>query len=84
MTKALAEAKSPGLPLEVVDQPVQRGTGDAFSVALTAFSDDDGELDDLVVLPGDAPLLRPATLAGPGRGPPGLVCRRDPVDRSPT
>jgi bifunctional UDP-N-acetylglucosamine pyrophosphorylase/glucosamine-1-phosphate N-acetyltransferase len=62
MTKALAEARSPGLPLEVVDQPVQRGTGDALSVALTAFSDDDGELDDLVVLPGDAPLLRPATV----------------------
>ena len=62
MTKALAEARSPGLPLEVVDQPVQRGTGDALSVALTAFSDDDSELDDLVVLPGDAPLLRPSTL----------------------
>ena len=62
MTKALAESRSPGLPLEVVDQPVQRGTGDALSVALTAFNDDDSELDDLVVLPGDAPLLRPATL----------------------
>jgi len=63
MTKALAEARSPGVPLEVVEQPVQRGTGDAVSVALTAFSDDDGELDDLVVLPGDTPLLRPDTLA---------------------
>ncbi len=62
MTKALAEGKSPKLPLDVVDQPVQRGTGDALSVALTAFSDDDSELDDLVVLPGDAPLLRPTTL----------------------
>jgi bifunctional UDP-N-acetylglucosamine pyrophosphorylase / glucosamine-1-phosphate N-acetyltransferase len=62
MTKALAEAKSPRLSLDVVDQPVQRGTGDALSVALTAFSDDDSELDDLVVLPGDAPLLRPATV----------------------
>ena len=62
LTKALAEGKPPGLPLDVVDQPVQRGTGDALSVALTAFSDDDGELDDLVVLPGDAPLLRPDTI----------------------
>lgn len=62
MTKALAEARSPGPALEVVEQPVQRGTGDALSVALTAFSDDDGELDDLVVLPGDAPLLRAATI----------------------
>jgi bifunctional UDP-N-acetylglucosamine pyrophosphorylase / glucosamine-1-phosphate N-acetyltransferase len=63
MTKALAEARSPGLPLEVVDQPLQRGTGDALSVALTAFHDDDSELDDLVVLPGDTPLLRPSTIA---------------------
>jgi bifunctional UDP-N-acetylglucosamine pyrophosphorylase/glucosamine-1-phosphate N-acetyltransferase len=62
MAKALAEARSPGAPLEVVEQPVQRGTGDAVSVALTAFSDDDGELDELVVLPGDTPLLRPSTL----------------------
>jgi bifunctional UDP-N-acetylglucosamine pyrophosphorylase/glucosamine-1-phosphate N-acetyltransferase len=64
MTKALAEARSLGAPLEVVEQAVQRGTGDALSVALTAFGDDDGELDDLVVLPGDTPLLRPSTLEG--------------------
>ena len=63
MTKALVEGRSPGLPLEVVDQPLQRGTGDALSVALTAFHDDDSDLDDLVVLPGDTPLLRPGTLA---------------------
>ncbi len=62
MTKALAEARSPGVPIEVVEQPVQRGTGDALSVALTAFTDDDGDLDDLVVLPGDTPLLRQETL----------------------
>jgi bifunctional UDP-N-acetylglucosamine pyrophosphorylase/glucosamine-1-phosphate N-acetyltransferase len=64
MTKALAEATSLPVPLEVVEQPAQRGTGDALSVALTAFNDDDGELDDLLVLPGDTPLLRPGTLAG--------------------
>jgi bifunctional UDP-N-acetylglucosamine pyrophosphorylase/glucosamine-1-phosphate N-acetyltransferase len=51
--------------LEFVEQRIQRGTGDAVSVALTGFSDstdsdDDG---DIVVLPGDTPLLRPATLA---------------------
>jgi bifunctional UDP-N-acetylglucosamine pyrophosphorylase/glucosamine-1-phosphate N-acetyltransferase len=63
MTKTLAEARSPSVPLEVVEQPVQRGTGDAVSVALTAFNDDDGDMDDLIVLPGDTPLLRPATLA---------------------
>jgi bifunctional UDP-N-acetylglucosamine pyrophosphorylase / glucosamine-1-phosphate N-acetyltransferase len=61
MTKALAEAHSPGPPLEVVEQPVQRGTGDALSVALTAFNDDD-ENEDLLVLPGDAPLLREGTM----------------------
>lgn len=63
MTKALAEARSPLVPLEVVEQAVQRGTGDALSVALTAFGDDDTELDDVIVLPGDTPLLRPGTLA---------------------
>jgi bifunctional UDP-N-acetylglucosamine pyrophosphorylase/glucosamine-1-phosphate N-acetyltransferase len=63
MTKALAEAGSAATPLEIVEQPVQRGTGDAVSVALTAFSDDAGDLDDIVVLPGDTPLLRPSTLA---------------------
>ncbi len=62
VTKALAEAGPAGVPVEVVEQPVQRGTGDALSVALTAFNDDDGEADDLVVLPGDTPLLRPATV----------------------
>ncbi|HTW05887.1 MAG TPA: NTP transferase domain-containing protein [Acidimicrobiales bacterium] len=63
MTKALAEARSPAVPLEVVEQPVQRGTGDALSVALTAFNDDDGEMDDLLVVPGDTPLLRAGTLS---------------------
>src|SRR5258708_6988689 len=53
-----------GLPIEFVEQRIQRGTGDAVSVALTGFnetsaSDEDG---DLVVLPGDTPLLRPPTL----------------------
>ena len=47
--------------LDFVEQHVQRGTGDAAQVALTAFPDertttsDDG---DVLVLPGDTPLLR--------------------------
>ncbi|MGH9022151.1 MAG: bifunctional UDP-N-acetylglucosamine diphosphorylase/glucosamine-1-phosphate N-acetyltransferase GlmU, partial [Acidimicrobiia bacterium] len=42
---------------------VQRGTGDAASVALTAFpNDDDSDDEDIVVLPGDTPLVRPSTL----------------------
>ncbi len=63
LVKTLAEAAPAGAPLEIVEQPAQQGTGDALSVALTAFNDDDdGDLDDLVVLPGDTPLLRPATV----------------------
>lgn len=51
-------------PLELVEQRVQRGTGDAVSVGLTASVFDDLEAeDDVIVLPGDTPLLRPATLA---------------------
>ncbi len=58
------------LPIDFVEQHVQRGTGDALMVALTAFPDDDLEGDrpdgdsdgDLIVVPGDAPLLRSATL----------------------
>ncbi|MGH9282332.1 MAG: bifunctional UDP-N-acetylglucosamine diphosphorylase/glucosamine-1-phosphate N-acetyltransferase GlmU, partial [Acidimicrobiales bacterium] len=56
--------QEPGpLPLEFVEQRVQRGTGDAVSVALTAFPDDDAEDGEIVVLPGDTPLLRPSTLS---------------------
>jgi len=63
VTKALQELVSPNTTVEFVEQHVQRGTGDAVAVALTAFPDDDEEDGDLVVLPGDTPLLRPATLA---------------------
>jgi bifunctional UDP-N-acetylglucosamine pyrophosphorylase/glucosamine-1-phosphate N-acetyltransferase len=41
---------------------VQRGTGDAVSVALTVFDDLDAE-DDILVLPSDAPLVRAETIA---------------------
>lgn len=53
------------LDLEFVEQLSQRGTGDAAAVALTALPEV-GEQDlegDILVLPGDAPLIRPATLA---------------------
>ncbi len=64
VTKKLLDA-APELPLEFVEQPVQRGTGDAVGVALTAFGPD--ELDDteadVLVLPGDTPLLRASTVA---------------------
>ena len=41
----------------------QRGTGDAVSVALTAFADDHDLEDDVIVVAGDVPLLRAETLA---------------------
>lgn len=62
VTKKLQDEAPPSLTIEVVEQRVQRGTGDAVSVALTAF-DDDLDDDDLLVLPGDAPLVRSSTLA---------------------
>jgi len=63
VTKTVHELARPGLLLDFVEQHVQRGTGDAVSVALTAFPDDDEGDGDILVLPGDAPLLRPSTLA---------------------
>jgi bifunctional UDP-N-acetylglucosamine pyrophosphorylase/glucosamine-1-phosphate N-acetyltransferase len=78
VTKALIDDGPAGLGVEFVEQPVRRGTGQAVSTALTAFFDDDftfsesGDADDadegddggdVVVVPGDAPLLRRVTLA---------------------
>jgi len=64
VTKTLIEHAPPGMDIEFVEQVEQRGTGDAMSVALTGLPDDEEEEDgDVVVLPGDTPLLRPATLA---------------------
>jgi bifunctional UDP-N-acetylglucosamine pyrophosphorylase / glucosamine-1-phosphate N-acetyltransferase len=66
VTKALLEEAPAGVPLEFVTQHVQRGTGDAVSVALTAFSAEelDDESDgDVIVMPGDQPLFRQETLA---------------------
>jgi bifunctional UDP-N-acetylglucosamine pyrophosphorylase/glucosamine-1-phosphate N-acetyltransferase len=63
VTKTLQEYGPPDLIIDFVDQHIQRGTGDAASVALTAFpTDDDSDDEDIVVLPGDTPLVRPSTL----------------------
>ena len=54
----------PSLHVAFMEQRVQRGTGDAVMVGMTAFSDDD--LDDtstVLIVPGDTPLLRTETLA---------------------
>jgi bifunctional UDP-N-acetylglucosamine pyrophosphorylase/glucosamine-1-phosphate N-acetyltransferase len=51
-------------PLEFVEQPVQRGTGDAAAVGLTGLGDNDyDEPEDVLVLTADTPLLRPETLS---------------------
>ena len=64
VTKTLVEHAPPGMAIEFVEQVEQRGTGDAMAVALTGLPDEEGDDDgDVVVLPGDTPLLRPATLA---------------------
>jgi bifunctional UDP-N-acetylglucosamine pyrophosphorylase / glucosamine-1-phosphate N-acetyltransferase len=63
--KKLQEAPGP-FPVEFVEQRVPRGTGDAVAVGLTGLPEDDleiGDDGDVVVLPGDTPLLRPATIA---------------------
>ncbi|MDQ6783576.1 MAG: NTP transferase domain-containing protein [Actinomycetota bacterium] len=65
VTKAVGEQPPAELPIDFVEQRIQRGTGDAVLVALTAFPDDE-EVDDggdIIVLPGDTPLLRAPTLA---------------------
>ena len=63
VTKTLLERAPSNIAIDFVEQHVQRGTGDAVSVALTGFPDEDSDDGDIVVLPGDTPLLRPPTLA---------------------
>ncbi len=64
VTKTLVDHAPTSLSIEFVEQPEQLGTGDALAVGLTALpeslADEDG---DVVVLPGDTPLVRPPTLA---------------------
>jgi len=62
VTKTLQDQLVTEVPVEFVEQRVQRGTGDAVSVAITRFDDLDAE-DDLLVLPADAPLVRAETIA---------------------
>src|SRR5688500_8777871 len=61
VTKKLQD-EAGGLEIDFVEQHVQRGTGDATGVGLTAFLDDDDD-GDVLVLPGDTPLLRASTIA---------------------
>jgi bifunctional UDP-N-acetylglucosamine pyrophosphorylase / glucosamine-1-phosphate N-acetyltransferase len=64
--RTLTDHAPKNLAIELVQQDEQRGTGDAAAVGLTGLLDDaggDGGEGDVVVLPGDTPLLRPPTLA---------------------
>ena len=64
VTKILHEQAADALRVEFVEQTVQRGTGDAVSVGLQSLEPhelDDDQFD-LMVLPGDTPLLRSSTL----------------------
>ncbi len=64
VAKTLQQQAPGGVMLDVVEQPRPRGTGDAVAVALTAFPDEDlDDGGDIVVVPGDTPLLRAPTLA---------------------
>jgi bifunctional UDP-N-acetylglucosamine pyrophosphorylase/glucosamine-1-phosphate N-acetyltransferase len=65
VTKKL-QAAEPDLHLTFVEQHQQMGTGDAASVGLTGLPEDDGpdaDDHDVLVLPGDMPLLRPSSIA---------------------
>ena len=60
VTKKIGEEEV-GFHLEFVEQRIQRGTGDAALIGLVGLPDDPEE-GDVLVLPGDAPLLRKGTI----------------------
>jgi bifunctional UDP-N-acetylglucosamine pyrophosphorylase/glucosamine-1-phosphate N-acetyltransferase len=63
VTKRVQQESLGNLRVTFVEQSVQRGTGDAVIVGMTAIHDDDVDDDrTVVVLPGDTPLLRPQTV----------------------
>lgn len=62
VTKRVQEDLS-GLRLDFVEQGVPRGTGDALAAALGALGEDDFGDDDVVVVPGDMPLLSASSVA---------------------
>ena len=63
VTKTVQEQLATDIPVEFVEQRLQRGTGDAASVGLTGSGFDLDAEDDVLVLTGDTPLLRAETLA---------------------
>lgn len=63
VTKAVQEQLEAPMPIEFVEQPVRRGTGDAVSTGLSLFADDLDTDDDVLIIPGDTPLLQSGMLA---------------------
>lgn len=62
--KSLTERARADVHLMFVEQSEQLGTGHAVSVALPTIDDELGTSDgDVLILPGDTPLLRPGTVA---------------------
>lgn len=62
--KSLTERARTDVHLTFVEQSEQLGTGHAVSVALPTIDDELGASDsDVLILPGDTPLLRPSTIA---------------------
>lgn len=51
----------PGFPVRFVEQKLDRGNGDAVLIGLSGF-DDFNDDEDLLVVPADLPLLRPAMI----------------------
>lgn len=63
VTKKVREMAPAWANVAFVEQVEQNGTGDAAAIGMTAFDGDDYDDDTtIVVLNGDAPLLRPETL----------------------
>ena len=63
VTKKVQEQAPGWAHVTFVEQTVQRGTGDAAMVGMTAIPGDDFDDDStIIVLPGDTPLLRAETL----------------------
>jgi bifunctional UDP-N-acetylglucosamine pyrophosphorylase / glucosamine-1-phosphate N-acetyltransferase len=63
VAKKITEQCPASLHVTFVEQSVQRGTGDAVIVGLTAFHDDDiDEASTIVVLSADMPLLQASTI----------------------
>jgi bifunctional UDP-N-acetylglucosamine pyrophosphorylase / glucosamine-1-phosphate N-acetyltransferase len=60
VVKSLDDAASMQMPLHYVEQNIQRGTGDAVAIAMASLPaqvSDEADNADILILPGDMPLL---------------------------